>query len=192
MPGRASEARRAGPRPASLQRVLAPAALILFIHTPRAALQWSLGLPWADTGAGVPGAVFDNDRLVAFTGLDGERWELTGAAVAGPDAGRVLWTAEFPLGTTLPSPVAAAGELAVIELDGQVYAVHPDNGTIAWNTTSPCSLGDPKLVTARCVGAVGMRGGRLREGSGQALPPPAPRGARLSPRPPAHHVQGGL
>lgn len=114
-------------------------------------LQWSLGLPWADTIAGFPGAVFGDDLLVAFTGLDGRQWELVGAAVAGPDAGRVLWTAQFPLGSQLPSTIAVAGELAVLELDGRVFAVDPRNGTVLWNATSPCSLGDPRMVDSRCV-----------------------------------------
>jgi outer membrane protein assembly factor BamB len=93
--------------------------------------------------------VFGDDLLVAFTGLDGRQWELVGAAISGPDAGRVLWTAELPLGSQLPSTIAVAGELAVLELDGRVFAVDPRNGTVLWNATSPCSLGDPRMVDTR-------------------------------------------
>lgn len=118
---------------------------------PCPASQWSLGLPWTDTIASFPGAVFGDDLLVAFTGLDGRQWELVGAAIAGPDAGRVLWTAELPLGSQMPSTIAVAGELAVLELDGRVFAVDPRNGTVLWNATSPCSLGDPRMVDTRCA-----------------------------------------
>lgn len=102
--------------------------------------------------------MFGDDQLVAFAGLDGERWELVGAAVAGPDAGRVQWTAQFPLASQLPSTIAVAGELAVLELDGRVFAVDPRNGSVVWNATSPCSLGDPRMVDSRWVGAGGHAG----------------------------------
>ena len=126
-------------------------AFTSLLPPPCPAPQWSLGLPWSDSISGFPGAVFGDDLLVAFTGLDGRQWELVGAAIAGPDAGRVQWTAEFPLGSQLPSTIAVAGELAVLELDGRVFAVDPRNGTVRWNATSPCSLGDPRMVDTRCV-----------------------------------------
>lgn len=93
-------------------------------------------------------ATFD-DRLVAFAGLDGDEWQLVGASAAG----RVMWTTELPLRTSLPSAVvsAVAGELAVMELDSRVYGVHPGNGSVAWNVTSPCGLGDPRLIASRCA-----------------------------------------
>lgn len=113
-------------------------------------MQWSLNLAWADSRASTHAAVFDDELLVAFTGFDGRQWALEGAAVDGPDAGRVLWTTLFPLGTSLPSAVVAAGKLAVLQLDNRVFAVDPRaNGSIAWNVSSPCSLGEPRLVPSK-------------------------------------------
>lgn len=129
-----------------------PIAQLIVFH-PCTPLQWSLGLPWADASTGARVAVFGDDHLVAFTGLDGADWQLVGAAVAGPSAGRVLWTTELPLGSSLPSAVTAAGDLAVVELDGSVFGLHPRNGSVAFIRTagSLCSLGDPRLVSSKCV-----------------------------------------
>ena len=114
--------------------------------------QWSLVLPWTDPPSDqrTPTAVFD-DRVIAFAGLTPDAWVLVATGAAGASAGQLLWTTEFPLGSSIPSTVAVAGELAVLELDGRVFAVHPGNGSVAWNATSPCSLGDPRMVNTRWV-----------------------------------------
>lgn len=93
--------------------------------------------------------MYNGDRIIAFAGLDGGSWTLVASSAAGPSAGQLLWTTKLPLGSSLPSVVAVAGDLAVMELDGRVFAVHPGNGSLAWNATSPCSLGDPRMVNSR-------------------------------------------
>ncbi|KAL4422963.1 hypothetical protein ABPG75_009160 [Micractinium tetrahymenae] len=124
--------------------------------------QLSLVLPWPDTqdSQRAPAAVFDasgaatGQVLVAVAGLTPLSWEVAGFAVAaGPASTQVgtvrLWTTQLPLGGSIPSAVAAAGGLAVLELDGRVLALQPQDGSLAWNTTSPCSLGRPRPVSAR-------------------------------------------
>lgn len=115
-------------------------------------MQWTLVLPWTEPTSSqrAPNAVFD-DTIVAFAGLTPESWLLVATAAGGAAAGQLLWTTEFPLGSSVPSAIAVAGDVAVLELDGKVFAVHPGNGSIAWNVSSPCTLGNPRLVSSRYV-----------------------------------------
>lgn len=122
--------------------------------------QLSLVLPWSDTqdSQRAPAAVFDGSDstnvLVAVAGLTSTSWEVAGFAVTtGPastqvDAARA-WTTQLPLGGSIPTAVAAAGGLAVLELDGRVMALQPRDGGLAWNASSPCTLGRPRFVSAR-------------------------------------------
>lgn len=92
--------------------------------------------------------------LVAVAGLTPSSWEVAGFAVAAGPASTQLgaaraWTTQLPLGGSIPSAVAAAGGLAVLELDGRVLALRPQDGSLAWNASSPCSLGRPRPVRAR-------------------------------------------
>ncbi|KAL4451232.1 hypothetical protein ABPG77_009304 [Micractinium sp. CCAP 211/92] len=125
----------------------------------------SLVLPWSDTqdSQRAPAAVFDGgdstNVLVAVAGLTSISWEVAGFAVtAGPASAQVgvsrAWTTQLPMGGSIPTAVAAAGGLAVLELDGRVMALQPRDGGLAWNASSPCTLGRPRFVSARSQDAV--------------------------------------
>lgn len=115
-------------------------------------------LPWSDSldSQRAPAAVFNagngSDVLVAVAGLTPTSWEVAGFAVgpAGSQGGTTrVWTVQLPLGGSIPSAVAAAAGLAVLELDGRLLALQPWDGGLAWNASSPCSLGRPRPVSAR-------------------------------------------
>ncbi len=131
--------------------------------------QLSLVLPWSDTqdSQRAPAAVFDGgdstNVLVAVAGLTSISWEVAGFAVtAGPASAQVgvsrAWTTQLPLGGSIPTAVATAGGLAVLELDGRVMALQPRDGGLAWNASSPCTLGRPRFVSTRWG-----RGGAMAE-----------------------------
>ena len=116
----------------------------------------SVALPWSEPAASraAQQAVFGDAVLVAFAELTPTAWVLAGlAAAGGPSqdaaAGRPLWTAQFPVRTGIPSALAVGGEQAVFELDGRIYAVQPANGSVAWNATSPCVHGGPRIMSSR-------------------------------------------
>ena len=131
-------------------------------------LQLSMVLPWAEPPGDqrAPTAVFAGagaaQVAVAVGNLTAAGWEVRGVSVASTGALTPLWNATLPLGAGIPSAVTVAGELAVVHLDGRLLALHPSNGSLAWNATSPCSLGNPRLVNARCGGE-----GRRAKGGGR-------------------------
>lgn len=95
--------------------------------------------------------------MVAVAGLTASGWQLAGTAVRSSGASvntTPLWATPLPLKDGIPSAVAVAGRLAVLELDGRVLAVHPHDGVLAWNATSPCSLGRPRPISSRCAPAL--------------------------------------
>ena len=104
-------------------------------------------LPWTQVPSSQnhPAAVF-GDVVVTVAGLTTGGWVVAASAAAGAAAGQLLWTTTLPLGTSLPTPVAVVGDLAVLALDSRIYALLPANGSLAWNASSQCSLGDPLLV----------------------------------------------